>query len=84
MGIRVNENVFSLWINRNLTRVGDRLEDSFRKLSSGEKITRAGDDPAGLCSSQLLRTKITGLHRNQNNCNEGLNLLDVSESSLGG
>jgi flagellin len=84
MGIRINENVFSLWINRNLTRVGDRLEDSYRKLSSGEKITRAGDDPAGLSSSQLLRSKITGLQRNQNNCNEGLNLLDISESALSG
>jgi flagellin len=83
MGIRVNENVFSLWINRNLTRVGDRLEDSFRKLGSGEKITGRATIRRFVQFATAAH-QITGLQRNQNNCNEGLNLLDVSESSLGG
>lgn len=82
MGIRINENIFSLIVNRNLVRAGNNLEDSFRKLSSGSSITRAGDDPAGLATSHLLRGKIQGLQRNLMNSNEALNLLSVAESSL--
>jgi flagellin len=84
MGIRVNENILSLFVNRNLARTNTRLERAFERLSSGEKINRSGDDPSGLANSQLLRAKITGLQRNLTNCNEGINLLSVAESALGG
>lgn len=82
MGIRINENIFSLFVNRNLQRNDTRLDGTFRRLSSGEKITRSGDDPAGLANSHILRSKITGLQRNLINCDQGLNLLSVAESSL--
>ncbi|NQU44211.1 flagellin, partial [bacterium] len=83
MAIRINENIFSLFVNRNLLRTSKNLDQSFDRLSSGLKINRAGDDPAGLANSNVLRSKINGLQRNLSNCNEGLNLLSVAESSLG-
>jgi flagellin len=83
MAIRINTNIFSLFVNRNLQRAGQRLDESMRRLSSGEKINRAGDDPAGLANSHALRAKISGLQRNLINGNEGLNLTNVAESALG-
>ncbi|MFP4380674.1 MAG: flagellin [Candidatus Sumerlaeia bacterium] len=82
MSIRINENIFSLFVNRNIARRGQDLDNAFRKLSSGEKINKSGDDPAGLANSHILRAKIQGFQRNLINCNEGLNLLSVAESSL--
>jgi flagellin len=83
MGIRINQNVFSLYVNRNLERVTANLSKSIERLSSGEKINSAGDDPAGLANSNALTAKIQGLQRTQLNANQGLNLLSVAESSLG-
>lgn len=83
MAIRINTNIFSLFVNRNLVRTGQRLDDSYQKLSSGEKINRAGDDPAGLANSNALRAKIAGLQRNLINGNQGVNLTNVAESALG-
>lgn len=81
-GIRVNTNIFSLFVNRNLLRAGDMLTESYERVSSGYKINKAGDDPAGLATSHALSAKISGLQRTMMNCEEGLNLLAVSESSL--
>jgi flagellin len=83
MAIRINENIFSLLVNRNLDRSSRELENSFRRLSTGERVTKAMDDPSGLANSNLLRAKITGLQRNLRNCNEGVSILSVAESSLG-
>jgi flagellin len=83
MGIRINENLFSLFVRRSLTRTSGKLDQAFSRLSSGEKINSSGDDPAGLANSHVLRAKIAGLQRNLVNCNQGLNLLSISESSLG-
>jgi flagellin len=82
MSIRINENIFSLFVNRNLARRSGDLDSSYRKLSSGQRINKSGDDPAGLANSSIIRAKIQGYQRNLINCNEGLNLLSVAESSL--
>ena len=55
MGIRINENIFSLFVRRNLTRTSDKLDKAFNRLASGEKINSSGDDPAGLANSHVLR-----------------------------
>ena len=82
MGIRINTNIFSLLINRNLQRSSSQLETSYKRLSTGDKINQAGDDPAGLANSHALRAKIAGLQRNLINSNEGLNITNVAESGL--
>jgi flagellin len=82
VGIRINTNIFSLLINRNLQRSSSQLETSYKRLSTGDKINQAGDDPAGLANSHALRAKIAGLQRNLINSNEGLNITNVAESGL--
>ncbi|MBT3583844.1 MAG: flagellin FliC, partial [Halobacteriovoraceae bacterium] len=60
MGLRINTNVASLNAQRNLrgTRLG--LNKSLEKLSSGQRINRAGDDAAGLAISENLKAQIRG------------------------
>jgi flagellin-like hook-associated protein FlgL len=37
MAIRINENIFSLLVNRNLSRSSDKLQGSYQRFSSGPK-----------------------------------------------
>ena len=48
MGLRINTNVASLNARRNLGKTRFELSRTLEKLSSGERINRAGDDAAGL------------------------------------
>lgn len=82
MGIRINQNLFSLLVNRNLERVTQRLQTSYERLSSGERITRAGDDAAGLAISHGIRHGIRGMQQNIRNANEALSVSATAESAL--
>ena len=52
MGLYVNTNVASMNAQRNLMHSQDRLGRNFARLSSGLRITNAGDDAAGLAVSE--------------------------------
>ena len=51
MGLRINTNVASIAAQRSLGINKNNLDSNLRKLSSGERITRAADDAAGLAIS---------------------------------
>lgn len=82
MAIRINQNLISLLIRRNLDKVTSRLLSSNDRLTSGEKIRRSADDPSGLASSQQLRYEIRGYQRNQQNIGNALSLVGVTETGL--
>ena len=63
MGLRINTNVSSLTAQKNLAKTQGALERSLDRLSSGLRITRAGDDAAGLAISESLRAQVRGNHR---------------------
>lgn len=84
MTINLNQNIISLLIQRNLSRVGERLQSSFEKISSGERINRSSDDPAGLALSQSVRYEIRGFQRNERNVSGALSMLGTSESGMSG
>ena len=48
MGLRINTNVAGLRTARILRQSTNALNKSLERLSSGLRINRAGDDPAGL------------------------------------
>ena len=50
----------SLGIARSLGKNMSNLSDNLRKLSTGERVTRAGDDAAGLAISENLKAYIRG------------------------
>ena len=82
MGLRINTNVPSLSAQRNLRITTTRQSDNFRKLSSGERITRAGDDAAGLAISDNLQAIIRGLRQASRNADDAISLIQTAEGGL--
>lgn len=52
------------------------------KLSSGEKINRAGDDAANLAVSEKMRAQIRGLNKASENAQNGINFIQTTEGYL--
>jgi flagellin len=82
MGLRINSNLAALNAQRNLTRSQLDLERSLDRLSSGLRITRAGDDAAGLAISEQLRAQVRGLSQAQRNANDGISVIQTAEGAL--
>jgi len=82
MGLRINTNIASINAQRNLARTQLDLERSLDRLSSGLRITRAGDDAAGLAISESLRAQIRGLGQAQRNANDGISVIQTAEAAL--
>jgi flagellin len=82
MGLRINTNVASLSAQRSLGNTTRRLNNNFRKLSSGERITRAGDDAAGLAISENLRAQIRGIRQARRNAGDSISLIQTAEGAL--
>jgi len=82
MSIVVNNNIASLIAQRNLSTNSTNLVKSIERLSSGYRINRASDDAAGLSISENLRGQIRGNKQAINNIQDGINMLQIAESSL--
>jgi flagellin len=82
MGLFINTNVASINARGNLDRVTTRLQGSFRKLSTGLRITSAADDAAGLAISERMRAQIRSLTQAQRNANDGISLVQVGEGAM--
>jgi len=82
MGLRINTNVSSLSAQRALGVTKNNLDSNFRKLSTGERITRASDDAAGLAISEKLKSHIRGLRQAKRNSDDGISLIQTAEGGL--
>lgn len=82
MGLRINTNVSSIAAQRALSVTKNNLDNNFRKLSSGERITRAADDAAGLAISEKLKAHIRGLRQAKRNSDDGVSLIQTAEGAL--
>jgi flagellin len=82
MGLRINTNIASVNAQRNLAEITGRLGQSFRRLSTGLRISRAADDAAGLAISERLRSQISSLGQARRNANDAISLVQVGEGAL--
>lgn len=82
MGLRINTNVSSIAAQRALGITKNNLDSNLRKLSSGERITRASDDAAGLAISEKLKSHIRGLRQAKRNSDDGISLIQTAEGGL--
>lgn len=80
--MRITHNVMAMNSWRNLNVNNDNLSKSLEKLSSGYRINRAGDDPAGLVISEKLRAEITGVGQAVNNTQDAVSMVQVAEGAL--
>lgn len=82
MGLRINTNTSSIAAQRALGITKNNLDGNLRKLSSGERITRASDDAAGLAISEKLKGHIRGLRQAKRNSDDGVSLIQTAEGGL--
>lgn len=82
MSLRINNNIAAINAHRNLTGTTRALASSMEKLSSGYRINRASDDPAGLVISEQFRAQIAGLGRAIENSEGSINMIQTAEGSL--
>jgi flagellin len=80
MSIRTN--VSSLNAQRNLMSTQTALDSSLSRLSSGYRITKAGDDAAGLGISTKLEAQIRSYAQAVRNANDGVSVIQSAESAL--
>ena len=81
MGLRINTNVASLNARRNLGKTRFELSRTLEKLSSGERINRAGDDAAGLAISERMKAEVSGLTMAARNANDAISMLETVEGA---
>jgi flagellin len=65
-----------------MTTTGAEAAKSFARLSSGQRITRSGDDAAGLSISNKLEASTRGLKMAQRNANDGVSLVQTAEGGI--
>jgi flagellin len=82
MGLRINTNISSIAAQRALGITKNNLDSNLRKLSTGERITRASDDAAGLAISEKLKSHIRGLRQAKRNSDDGVSLIQTAEGGL--
>ena len=82
MSLRINNNIAAINAHRNLTLTTRELSGSMEKLSSGFRINRAADDPAGLVISEQFRAQIAGLGQAIENSEGSINMIQTAEGAL--
>ena len=78
----INHNLSAMFANRNLGVTHTQLQSNMEKLSSGQKINRAGDDASGLAVSEKMRSQIRGLNQAEKNINNGVSFIQATEGYL--
>lgn len=82
MGFRINSNVASAQAQGSLSKVNKESQESFAKLSSGSRITKAADDAAGLAISEKLKAEIRSAQQANRNANDAVSMVQVAEGGL--
>ncbi len=82
MPLRVNSNLASNNVLRQLNLTTRAVDSGLERLASGLRINRAADDAAGLSVREGLRAELSGLQVNTRNAELANNLLQTAEGSL--
>jgi flagellin len=78
----INHNMSAINANRTLKYSTADVQKSMEKLSSGERINKAGDDASGLAVSEKMRTQIQGLRQAERNTEDGMSFVQTAEGYL--
>jgi len=78
----INHNLSSMFAARQEGINAANLQNSMSKLSSGERINKAGDDASGLAVSEKMRSQIRGLNQASRNIGDAVSFVQVAEGYL--
>jgi len=78
----INHNMSAMYADRLLKFKEWDVNKSIEKLSSGQRINRAGDDASGLAVSEKLRSQVRGLNQAGKNIENAISFIQTSEGYL--
>ncbi len=79
---KINTNVSSLIAQRVLKKNNNNLNQSLERLSTGLKINKGADNPAGLIVSENLRAEKAGISQAIDNAERASNIIGTAEGGL--
>jgi flagellin len=79
---RINTNISAMLATRYLVNNQADLTKSLERLSSGLRINRGADDPAGLIASESLRTEMQGISAAIDNSARAVNVISTADAAL--
>lgn len=79
---RINSNIPSVIAQANLSKTNQELAVRLQRLSTGLRINRGADDPAGLIISERLRSEIQGNEQGVKNSERASSVIATTEASL--
>ncbi len=78
----INHNLSAMYAHRQFKLDTFYTHKNIEKLSSGMRVNRAGDDPAGLAVSEKMRAQIRGLNQASRNAQDGVSMIQTAEGWL--
>ncbi|OFZ14298.1 MAG: flagellin [Bdellovibrionales bacterium GWA2_49_15] len=82
MGLRIATNIASIAVQKHIKDVSASSDKELERLSSGKRITKAGDDAAGLAIAKNLEAQTRSLNQASRNANDGVSMVQTAEGSL--
>ncbi len=83
MSFAINFGVSPYRITHSLNRVNSLLADSMERLSTGMRVNRAADDPAGFAVATMLATKDSSASVALRNTAQGTSMIATAEGAMG-
>jgi flagellin len=80
--MRINTNINAMMATNQMTKNTALSGNSMEKLSTGLRITKAGDDAAGLAISEKMRSQIRGMEQADRNVQDGISMVQTAEGAL--
>ena len=80
--MRINYNASAVITNKSLNNNDSMLSQSLQRLSSGLKINKAMDNPAGLAIAHRMDAQVKGLDIGKRNSNDGISVISTAEGAL--
>lgn len=82
MALTVNTNIAALNTQRHLGAVTNKLGKSIERLSSGLRINKAADDPAGIAIAAKMAAQVRGSNQAIRNANNAISLVQTAEGGI--
>ena len=80
--MRINTNLNGMIATNQMAKNTALAGSSMEKLSTGLRITKAGDDAAGLAVSEKMRAQIRGMEQAERNVQDGISMVQTAEGAL--
>lgn len=81
MALRINTNIASLNVQRNLTINNRNMQSALERLSTGYRINKAADDAAGFAVANTFKARISSLRVAYQNATESNSMLQVADGA---